>query len=124
MAISGVYPYYGPSLSASFRIIQFLKQSTLDTTATYKKSLFVPSLNLGLSFEGKFADGSVKYELYYQDKIKKTIVWTPFIDILVSPLLQFRIALPFTSNTLTGNEKLKAAGANIQYNFKLSNLAQ
>lgn len=117
-------PYYGPAFSASVRIFSFFKQAVLDTMAIYKKSLFVPSLNAGLSFEGKYADNASKYAPYYQDKIKRTVVWTPYLDILISPILQFRIALPIVRNTLTGDEKVTAAGANIQYNFKLSNLAQ
>lgn len=117
-------PYYGPSASASTRLFKFLSDRELKKNENYKKSLFVPCISLGLTWEAKFADGAMKYQAFYPDNIKNTITWTPFVDILISPALQFRIGLPINRFEYLSGEKITAAGANIQYNFKLSNLAQ
>jgi hypothetical protein len=116
-------PYYGPALSVNLRVATFVDQNVLDKMPAYKKSLFVPSLNLGLSFEGKYADGAQKYTDYYQDKTKKIVTWMPYADLLFTPALQFRIGLPITRMHLVTGEKQSFVGANIQYNIKISNLA-
>jgi hypothetical protein len=117
-------PYYGPSFSASVRLFKLVDQTILDTSASYRKNLFVPSLNFGISYEGRYADRAFKYEPFYQDNIKRTVAWTPYLDVLITPALQFRLAIPIVRNTLVTNDKQIAAGANIQYNLKLSNLVQ
>lgn len=120
----GVVPYYGPAFTASCRIWSFFKQEQLDTMASYRKNLFVPSLNIGLGVEARYADAASKYYKYYKDGIQNTVVWTPFFDILINPALQFRVALPITQVEYLNKEKTMYAGAVIHYSFKLSNLAQ
>lgn len=118
-----VVPYYGPSATISHRVFQFVKQVQLDTMASYKKNLFVPSLNIGLGYEGKFANGNLKYQPYYQDKIKTARVFTPFIDLLFTQALQFRIAVPITKLKYADNKEIMTTGATLQYNLKLSSLS-
>jgi hypothetical protein len=116
-------PYYGPAVTASVRLFKFLSYGKLRKMSFFIKSRFIPSLNLGAAWEGKFADGSSKYMPYYQDNIKEISTVTPFLDILITPSAQFRLSFPITSNSYVDGKSTSSLGANIQYNFKLSNLA-
>ena len=125
-AVTGqlMVPYFGPAVNVSYRLCQFISQQRLDTMADYKKSLFVPSLNIGVSYEGQYADAAPKYKDYYQNGAQQVVVWTPYVDILISPAIQFRIAIPLTKTTYAANAKTFSTGANVQYNFNLSNLSK
>jgi hypothetical protein len=69
-------------------------------------------------------DFPLPHQVYYQDKLKRTVTRSPYVDIFISPVLQFRVSIPIVRNTYPNNDKQIAAGANVQYNLKFSNLAQ
>ncbi len=117
-------PYYGPSIAISARLFSFMKKEQLRKSENYKKSLFIPSLIFGVSWDGKYADGSKQYVPYYQDKIMNKTVTMPYFDILITPAAQFRIGLPITNSVYPSKTNEVAGGTNIQYNLKISDLSK
>ncbi|MBX2905211.1 MAG: hypothetical protein KF744_04180 [Taibaiella sp.] len=115
-------PYYGPSINASIRLFKLLSYVKLRNTASFVKSRFIPSLNLGTSWEGKYPATGNNYKLYYKDNITRTDAFTPYVDILITPEAQFRLGFPIIRNEYAGSGDATSMGANIQYNFKISNL--
>lgn len=112
-------PYHGLAFSIAYRAISFLKGDKLKSNENYLKFLYVPSLNIGMSFEYKTTKGDVKFA---EDGIKTGRVVTPYIDILISPAAQFRIGIPITKTKTVVDKKTSEVGALLQYSFKLSSL--
>lgn len=111
--------YNNYQLAVSYRLISFLKGTKLLSNENYVKSLFIPSLHLGISYDFKTTKGETKF---IEDGIQKSRVITPYIDILLTPASGFKIGLPFTKNKSVIDAKTLQLGAVIQYSFKLSNL--
>lgn len=112
-------PYHGVQLFVTKRLFQFIGEENLKTNDNYLKSLFIPSLNLGISYEYKTTNGDVKF---VEDGIQRSRVITPFIDILISPASQFRIGIPISRNKSVVDQKSMEVGSVLQYSFKLTNL--
>jgi hypothetical protein len=112
--------YNGISFSLSKRLISFLSEEKLKKNENYKKSLFIPSLLLGGSWELKKTNEEKL--ILIEDGIKRLRVLTFYADILISPTAQFRISLPVQKNTLVNGEKMSFLGATVQYSLKFSNL--
>jgi hypothetical protein len=113
--------YNGYSLSGSRRIIQLISDENLKERDFYKNSLFIPSIYLGISLESQIYMG--KEADFAEDNLKRTTVYSGFIDIAISPASQFRLAFPVQRTKLfdTGGSTT-ALVAVLQYNFKLINL--
>ena len=111
--------YHAYQLAASYRVLSFLKGGKLKANDSYIKTLFVPSLNIGLSYDYKITNGDVKF---IEDGIQKSRVITPYIDILLTPASGFKLGFPFTKNKSVIDSKTLQLGAVIQYSFKLVNL--
>jgi len=114
-----IIPYQGVQLVASYRIVSFLKGERLKSNENFIKSLYIPSLNLGLSYEYKTTNGDVQF---IEDGIQRSRVITPFIDVLITPSAQFRIGIPITKNKTVIDQKTLQVGALLQYSFKLTSL--
>lgn len=113
-------PYHGYGFAASYRALSFIRdKSRLRATEAYKKSLFVPGILLGASWERKTAHGAMPY---IEEGLKAKRVFTPFLDIMISPAAQFRIGLPIQKNTKVDGVKEALLGTNIQYALQFSNL--
>jgi hypothetical protein len=111
--------YHGFQFSGSYRLLSFLKGNKLKTSENFIKSLFVPSLNIGVSYDYKYTKGEV---IFIEDGIQKSRTIMPFIDILLSPASGFKLGFPFTRNRSVIDAKTLQLGAVIQYSFKLVNL--
>jgi len=112
--------YNGFSLFLSKRLVSFLNGEKLKTNENYKKSLFIPSIMLGGSWELKTTREN--NFILIEDGIKRAQVFTIFTDILISPIAQFRVGLPIQNNKLVSGEKMSYLGATVQYTLKFSNL--
>ncbi len=112
--------YNGYGFSLTKRICTFLSPEKLKLNENYKKSLFIPSLVLGGSWELKATPEN--NFILIEESIKRSRVLTLFVDILISPIAQFRIGLPIQKNTLISGEKMSLIGANVQYALKFSSL--
>lgn len=111
--------YHAFQVTAGYRAICFLKGEKLKSNENFIKTLFIPSLNIGVSYDYKFTDGETKF---IEEGIQKSRVITPYIDILLTPASQFRFGFPFTKNKTVVDAKTLQLGALIQYSFKLVNL--
>jgi hypothetical protein len=111
--------YHSWQIAASYRMLSFLKGDKLKSNDNYIKALFVPSLNIGLSYDYKTTNGAVKF---IEEGIQKSRVITPYIDILLTPASGFKLGFPFTKNKSVIDAKTLQLGAVIQYSFKLINL--
>ena len=111
--------YHSWQIAASYRMLSFLKGDKLKSNDNYIKALFVPSLNIGFSYDYKNTNGAVKF---IEEGIQKSRVITPYIDILLTPASGFKIGFPFTKNKSVIDAKTLQLGAVIQYSFKLINL--
>lgn len=111
--------YHGLQFTSSYRIFSFLKGDKLKANENFIKSLFVPSLNIGIAYDFKTTKGETKF---IEDGIQKSRVITPYIDILLTPASGFKIGFPFTKNKSVIDAKTLQLGAVIQYSFKLINL--
>ncbi|MBA3285483.1 MAG: hypothetical protein H0U27_10560, partial [Nitrosopumilus sp.] len=121
-AVKGIdkIKYNGFSLFGSKRLISFLNDEKLRKNENYKKSLFIPSLLIGGSWELKTTNEDNLNLI--EDGMKRSRVLTIFTDILISPTAQFRIGLPIQKNTLVNGDKMSYLGATVQYALKFSNL--
>lgn len=112
--------YHGLLFSASYRIIAFIKRKDkLMANEDFVKSLFVPGIHLGLSYEYKTTNGELNF---IEDGIIKNRVITPYVDFLITPSSAFRIGFPLIKNKSITDVKTAQTAASIQYSFKLSNL--
>lgn len=115
-----IKPYRGPSATIKKRIYKLLKKEDLEQSADYLKSGFIPSIDFGVAFEGKYYMDS---DLKFAEKGIKTLeVWTFFLDFKISPASQFRIGIPLTETTTVNKDKTSVLGTTIQYSFKLVSL--
>lgn len=112
--------YNGLQFTTSYRIFAFIKgREKLMANADFVKSLFVPGIHLGLSYEYKNTNGEVKF---IEDGIMKSRVITPYLDFLISPSSAFRIGFPIIKNKTVTDVKTSQSAASLQYSFKLANL--
>jgi hypothetical protein len=115
-----IKPYRGPSATIKKRIYKLLKKEDLEKSPDYLKSGFIPSIDFGIAFEGKYyMDDDLKFA---EKGIKTLEVWTFFFDFKISPASQFRLGLPLTETTSVSKDKKSVLGTTIQYSFKLVNL--
>lgn len=112
-------PYHGIQASASYRLIQFLKGERLKANENFIKTLYVPSLNIGIGYEYKNTNGEIQY---VEKGIERSRVITPFLDILVTPQSQFRIGIPISNSRTVIDQKTLEVGALLQYSFKITSL--
>ncbi len=112
--------YNGYSFFINKRVLSFLNDSKLKNSQAYKNSLFIPCLKAGFAWEVKNTNEK-RYSLI-EGGIKRSRSFSPFIDILISPVTQFRISIPFQKNSLVDGSKLKYLGTTVQYSLKFSNL--
>ena len=113
--------YWTPSASLNFRVFDFMNSSELHKNEDYKKTLFRPAMHAGVSYEYTKADGDFTY---YIDGIKSTSTISPFIDIVISSSSQFRLSVPIIKAEYVDAASKTVLGANLQYNFKISNLGK
>jgi hypothetical protein len=111
--------YHGFQFSGSYRAIYFLKGTKLKNSENFIKSLFIPSLNIGLSYDYKFTNGETKF---IENGIQKSRTIMPYIDILITPASGFKLGFPFTKNKSVIDAKTLELGAVIQYSFSLVNV--
>ncbi len=83
--------YYGINFTVAWRAIRLQKEEQLKKDKDYLKSLFIPSIIVGCSFEYLKADGD---SAYYEKGIKHQSILTPFLDFKISPKSQFRLGVP------------------------------
>jgi len=115
-----IKPYRGPSATIKKRLYQLIKDADLKASPDYLKTGFIPSIDFGVAFEGKYyMDSDLRYA---ENGIKTLEVWTFFFDFKISPASQFRLGIPLTETTNVSKDKKSALGTTIQYNFKLVNL--
>ncbi len=107
-------PYTGWSGSIAFRIA--VLNSKYETTEDYLKSLFIPSLILGASYEHQKVTGN---ESFAKDGITRSRVITPFLDFKINPKTQFRIGVPIKKYSGVSNET--TFGPFVQYSLQLAN---
>lgn len=113
--------YWTQSASLSFRLFNLMRKEELERSEEYKKIMLQPAIHGGVSYEYTEAKGDF---IYYIDGIKSTKTISPFIDIIISSALQFRISVPIIRNEYVDAGSKTVLGANLQYNFKLSNLGK
>ncbi|RZM27758.1 MAG: hypothetical protein EOO88_11530 [Pedobacter sp.] len=113
--------YWTPAISFGYRLFQFISDEELKKTEEYRKNMFIPGVHIGLAYERTKASGNY---LYYQDNIRYNNIFSPFIDLIISPAAQFRVSVPVSKTQYVDGSKQTILGANIQYNFKLSNLGK
>lgn len=106
-------------LGASFSIAKRIKilDKNYQYSDDYRKSLFIPSIFMGVAIE--FLEAQDNFE-FAKDSITKKVVYTPFLDFRINLKNQFRIGIPiqkFESET----DEIKL-GPYIQWGFSLSNL--
>jgi len=117
---NNLQPYSGPSISIKKRLIQLTSDDHLASNNDYIKSHFIPSIDLGVSFEGKYYEGDDNAQA--EDGIKTLEVVTVFFDFKISPSAQFRIGLPRTWTNKIDDSNESGFGAILQYSFKIVNL--
>lgn len=117
-----IKPYDGPSLSIKQRIVSLIPKSKLLNSTEYIKSHFIPSIDFGVAFEGKYYKDS---DLGQAEKgVRETEVLTFFLDFKISPSAQFRLGIPHTKAINIDDSSDTSFGAILQYSFKIVNLGE
>ncbi|WP_119080337.1 hypothetical protein [Chitinophaga alhagiae] len=113
--------YNGWSFGISKRVVRLISEEQLKKKDFYINSRFIPSLYVGFAYEQ--ADYLGDNYLFAEDNAKHVRVYTPFIDVALSPAAQFRLAIPIRrTDEYVANTKGELVGAVLQFNYKLINL--
>ncbi|MER3317016.1 MAG: hypothetical protein RIB79_01870 [Allomuricauda sp.] len=108
-------PYLGGSFTFAKRIL--VLDSNYKTSKDYFKSLFVPSIIFGFTFEYQEAQKNFDFA---KDGIIRQSVYTPFLDFKINPKNQFRLGIPIQKLT-SQNRDLQSLGPFIQWGFSIAN---
>lgn len=109
--------YYGLNFTIAWRAIYLKKEEQLQKDKDYIKSLFIPSIIIGCSYEYLKADGD---STYYEDGIKHQSILTPFVDFKISPKSQFRLGIPIKKFESV-NKNQVGLGPFLQYSLSIGN---
>jgi hypothetical protein len=88
-------------------------------SSDYLKSLFIPAILAGVSFESETCDGTAAS---CQDRLIKREAYTPFVDFKIAPEAQFRIGVPIQKSTVFGGKSKTQLGASMQYVLQLKGI--
>lgn len=116
-----IIPYNGYSVNLNKRLFKFIPTDKLRKLDIYKKNLFVPAIHLGMSIESKTSLGDIRFS---EDDARQKMVYTPYIDVYVSPASQFRLTLPISQFMRPNKETGIVTGIGVQYAFKIINLGE
>jgi hypothetical protein len=112
---SELVPHHGLSLSGAVRV------ATLDPdyreSDDYRRSLFVPSIVLGLGVEAQRCDGDAGR---CKDAVRDQVVVTPFLDFRLAQSNQFRLGLPLERTVRFDDDSRVALKPVFQYSLQLS----
>jgi len=111
--------YWSPSVNLSFRAFELLDDLQLQRNEQYKKTLFRPGIHFGFTYDYTQAKGDYRY---YADAVRSAKTIAPFADLILTESSQFRISMPVTRTSYVDVPSQTILGANLQYNFKLTNL--
>jgi hypothetical protein len=109
-----------PGFSAAFarRVKTFnSKDDEYTKTDDYLKSLFIPGVTLGASFERQKCGGDAAS---CQDALESQYALTPFVEIRVTPAAQFRIGVPVQRTVTFGKTSKVALAPALQLVVQLS----
>ncbi len=109
-----------PGFSAAFarRIKTFNnKDDEYTKTDDYLKSLFIPGVTLGAAFEWQKCGGDAAS---CQDALESQYALTPFVEIRVTPVAQFRIGVPVQRTVTFGKTSKVALAPALQLVVQLS----
>jgi hypothetical protein len=112
-----IIPYIGGSLSFGVKMLDLDKN--YETSEDFLKSLFIPSIGIGCSFEYQKCTGDLKY---CEEGKEIQFVATPFIDIKLNPKNQFRLGFPINKTSYVNNKNQTSMGPFIQYCFQISGI--
>lgn len=114
-------PYYGFALGITKRIFRLMGEKQLLSNENYLNSRYIPSLYLGFSFEQSKYDGS-DYQ-FAEENTKSWRTYTPYMDVGISPSVQFRLAFPIKKvREYKKGTQGQAIGTVLSFNYKLSSL--
>lgn len=105
--------YIGGSLSFAQQI--FVLNKDYKKTKDYLKSLFIPSIVLGVSLEYQKA---INNKSFAKDGIDESFAITPFSEFKINPKNQFRIGVPIIN--YSGINKEIAFGPFIQWTLQIA----
>lgn len=113
--------YNGWSFGISKRVVRLISEEQLKKKDFYINSRFIPSLYIGFAYEQ--SDYLGDNYLFAEDNAKHVRVYTPFVDVALSPAAQFRLAIPIRrTEEYVANTKGELVGTVLQFNYKLINL--
>ena len=108
-----VYPGYSLAFARRVKVLN----PNYTRSDDYLKSLFIPSIVVGASFEWQRCRGTAAS---CQDALQSQSALTPFVDLKISPTAQFRIGVPFQRTVTFGKESKVALAPAIQYVIQLA----
>lgn len=112
--------YTGPAFAIKGRLLTLTDQKELEKSKAYVRTHFIPSIDVGIAFEGKYFQGN---DITQAENDTKTVeAYTFFVDFRVSPAAQFRLGIPRTKMIKADNSEESGFGALLQYSFKIVNL--
>lgn len=108
-----VYPGYSLSFAQRVKVLN----PNYTRSDDYLKSLFIPSIVTGASFEWQRCGGTAAS---CQDSLQSQYALTPFVDLKIAPAAQFRIGVPIQRTVTFGKVNKVALAPAIQYVVQLS----
>lgn len=112
---SELVTHHGGSVSGAIRV------ATLDAdyrdSEEYRRTLFVPSIVLGLGIEGQRCDGDA---VRCQDAVRDRWTFTPFVDFRLAQTNQFRVGLPVERLVRFGDESSVELRPVFQFGIQLA----
>lgn len=104
-------------LSAAFGYRTWVLNKDYEKTEEYKKSLFVPSIHTGVSFE--YLKCNEKDNSKCVDGISSNSSFTPYVEFKISPKNQFKLGIPFSKTNQLDSET-NNIGPFLQWRLQLS----
>ena len=108
--------YDGFSFSTGYRVA--VLNPNYASTADYLKSLFVPSVVLGLSYE--LQECTAEQLGFCEKNLKTQTALSPFVDFKITPQTQFKISFPILRRTLIGKKSQSELAPIVAFSVQLS----